>query len=153
MTLIMTKNFFILFNITGKPMYYLEVLLGQFTSQSSIKIWSICPSFIGKTLMFFQIFLSLYFELKIVLLIFIGVGIGQAYAGICVLTYYSSLLALTLYYFVSSFHKILPWSYCREEWGPICVDSNTNVNTYDNNNYNDSGLNAKLQSSSELYFL
>ncbi|XP_030382029.1 sodium-dependent nutrient amino acid transporter 1-like [Scaptodrosophila lebanonensis] len=106
--------------LIGKPMYYLEVLMGQFTSKSSVKIWSVCPAFIG-------------------------VGIGQAYAGIAVLTYYSSLLALTLFYLVASFQPVLPWSYCRREWGPNCVDSLPNFNQTRND--------IKLQSSSELYFL
>ncbi|KAI9589591.1 hypothetical protein GQX74_007759 [Glossina fuscipes] len=105
--------------LIGKPMYYLEVLLGQFTSRSSLKIWSVCPSFIG-------------------------VGVGQAYAGITVLTYYSSLLAITLYYLIASFQKILPWSYCRDEWETNCVDSKPKSNaTYQ----------TKPQSSSELYFV
>ncbi|XP_075156353.1 sodium-dependent nutrient amino acid transporter 1-like isoform X2 [Haematobia irritans] len=105
-------------------MYYLEVLLGQFTSKSSVKIWNICPSFVG-------------------------VGIGQAYAGVAVLTYYSSLLALTLYYFVASFKNPVPWSYCRKEWGPNCVDSNAHVNSNDNTTM----FNSKLTSSSEMFFI
>ncbi|XP_073829598.1 sodium-dependent nutrient amino acid transporter 1-like [Musca autumnalis] len=110
--------------LIGKPMYYLEVLLGQFTSQSSVKVWSICPSFIG-------------------------VGIGQAYAGVMVLTYYSSLLALTLYYFVASFYNPLPWSYCREEWGSNCVDSYSKAS----NGNNFTALSDRLTSSSEMYFI
>lgn len=135
-------------------MYYLEVLLGQFTSQSSVKIWSICPSFLGKILF---IYIRINYDIKISFLQLIGVGIGQAYAGICVLTYYSSLLALTLYYFVSSFNTILPWSYCREEWGRNCVDSNPSGNPNNNYDYfsnNDTAKTSnKLQSSSELFFL
>lgn len=34
--------------IIGKPMYYLETFLGQFTSQSSLKIWEINPAFRGE---------------------------------------------------------------------------------------------------------
>lgn len=75
---------------------------------------------------------------------FKGVGVGQAYAGITVLTYYSSLLAITLYYLIASFQKILPWSYCRDEWETNCVDSKPKSNaTYQ----------TKPQSSSELYFV
>lgn len=33
--------------IIGKPMYYLEMFIGQFTSKSSIKIWEVCPGFRG----------------------------------------------------------------------------------------------------------
>lgn len=40
---------FVLF-IIGKPMYYLEMFLGQFTSQSSVKIWEINLAFRGLTI-------------------------------------------------------------------------------------------------------
>ncbi|KAH8396322.1 hypothetical protein KR222_008501, partial [Zaprionus bogoriensis] len=123
--------------LIGKPMYYLEMIIGQFTSQGTVKIWSICPSFLG-------------------------VGYGQAFATICIITYYSSLLALTLYYLFVSFQAELPWSYCRDDWlncvdssamsaGSVASDSATNISTAL------ATLNAtnttKLQSSSELYFL
>lgn len=40
-----------------------------------------------------------------------------------VTTYYATLMALTLRYFVDSFFATLPWSFCREEWGDTCIDS------------------------------
>lgn len=40
-----------------------------------------------------------------------------------VTTYYATLMAITLRYFVESFYPTLPWSYCRPEWGPSCLDS------------------------------
>ncbi|XP_055912057.1 sodium-dependent nutrient amino acid transporter 1-like [Eupeodes corollae] len=107
--------------LIGKPMYYLEMILGQFTSRSSVKVWSVCPAFVG-------------------------VGIGQAYATIAIITYYSSLLSLTLYYFVVSFQAVLPWTYCRDEWGPQCVPSNGSSNNF-------SDVTEQLQTSSEMYFL
>ncbi|EDW81840.1 uncharacterized protein Dwil_GK25473 [Drosophila willistoni] len=129
--------------LIGKPMYYLEMIIGQFTSQGSVKIWSICPSFLG-------------------------VGYGQAFATVCIISYYSSLLALTLYYLFVSFQSVLPWSYCRDEW-TNCVNSrpedysstmleaarnatsslligNETTSLADNDS-------VQLQSSSELYFL
>ncbi|KAH8386429.1 hypothetical protein KR093_000419, partial [Drosophila rubida] len=118
--------------LIGKPMYYLEMIIGQFTSQGTVKIWSICPSFLG-------------------------VGYGQAFATICIITYYSSLLALTLYYLFVSFQAELPWSFCREDW-LNCVDSSPKDNQralYSNVSDLFTGDNStvKLQSSSEIYFL
>ncbi|XP_054727237.1 sodium-dependent nutrient amino acid transporter 1-like [Anastrepha obliqua] len=98
----------------------MEVLLGQFCSKSSVKIWAACPAFLG-------------------------VGIGQAIATLAVLTYYSALLALTIYYFIGSFQSPLPWAFCREEWGTNCVNSSV-LNNEDNYSVD------RLQSSSELYF-
>ncbi|XP_017102484.3 sodium-dependent nutrient amino acid transporter 1 [Drosophila bipectinata] len=136
--------------LIGKPMYYLEMIMGQFTSQGTVKIWSVCPGFVG-------------------------VGYGQAFGTICIISYYSSLLALTLYYLFVSFQSELPWSYCREDW-LNCVDSRpaeytenlltglaSNVSTLASNltsSASGTGVSLladnqtdKLQSSSEIYFL
>ena len=34
--------------LIGRPMYFLELVLGQFSSKSSIKIWDVVPAFRGK---------------------------------------------------------------------------------------------------------
>ncbi|XP_037726426.1 sodium-dependent nutrient amino acid transporter 1 [Drosophila subpulchrella] len=125
--------------LIGKPMYYLEMIIGQFTSQGTVKIWSVVPSFVG-------------------------VGYGQAFGTICIISYYSSLLALTLYYLFVSFQSELPWSYCRDEW-TSCVNSRpqeyvenllTGVSLANESarNFSTFATNTtQLQSSSELYFL
>ncbi|XP_020712553.1 sodium-dependent nutrient amino acid transporter 1 isoform X2 [Ceratitis capitata] len=106
--------------LIGKPMYYMEALMGQFTSKSFVGMWSACP-------------------------LFSGVGIGQSISAFSVLTYYSALIAITIYYFIGSFQSPLPWSYCRKEWGVNCVGSS--LTGYVNTNTSE-----KLQSSSELYY-
>lgn len=112
--------------IIGKPMYYLEMFLGQFTSQSSVKIWEINPGFRG-------------------------VGAGQIVGSICVITYYSSLVALTIYYFFASFSSQLPWSQCLPEWGATCVDSTSKDNSTFVSSL--SPNQTEVASSSEMYFL
>ncbi|ODM86619.1 Sodium-dependent nutrient amino acid transporter 1, partial [Orchesella cincta] len=47
---------------------------------------------------------------------FKGVGYGSMIATMAVLTYYVSIMALTVYYFVASFQKNLPWANCDEKW-------------------------------------
>lgn len=84
--------------LVGKPVYYLEMLLGQFSSRGSVKVYDFVP-------------------------IMRGIGYGQVLATGIVTTYYATLMAITLRYFVESFYPTLPWSYCREEWGPNCLDS------------------------------
>ncbi|XP_031628888.1 sodium-dependent nutrient amino acid transporter 1-like [Contarinia nasturtii] len=112
--------------IIGKPMYYLETFIGQFTSQSMLKIWEVNPAFRG-------------------------VAAGQLVALFFVITYYSSLIALTVYYFFASFASELPWSVCLPEWGPSCVDSISKNNSM---LFENSSLNfTEVASSSELYFL
>lgn len=39
-----------------------------------------------------------------------------------VMTYYTPVLAITLYYLVSSFSSELPWSKCDPSWSR-CIDS------------------------------
>ncbi|XP_034477988.1 sodium-dependent nutrient amino acid transporter 1 [Drosophila innubila] len=84
--------------LVGKPVYYLEMLLGQFSSRGSVKVYDCVP-------------------------IMRGIGYGQVLATGIVTTYYATLMAITLRYLVESFFPTLPWSYCREEWGPNCLDS------------------------------
>ncbi|KAH8400678.1 hypothetical protein KR009_000293 [Drosophila setifemur] len=84
--------------LVGKPVYYMEMLLGQFSSRGSVKVYDLSP-------------------------IMRGIGYGQVLATGIVTTYYATLMALTLRYFVDSFYPTLPWSYCRAEWGPDCLDS------------------------------
>ncbi|EDV98124.1 sodium-dependent nutrient amino acid transporter 1 [Drosophila grimshawi] len=84
--------------LVGKPVYYLEMLLGQFSSRGSVKVYDFSP-------------------------IMRGIGYGQVLATGIVTTFYATLMALTLRYFVESFYSTLPWSYCREEWGSSCLDS------------------------------
>ncbi|KAG5342732.1 NAAT1 protein, partial [Acromyrmex heyeri] len=105
--------------LVGKPFYLLEGLLGQFTSRSCAKTWYMTPA------------------MK-------GLGYSQAFGAFCVVSYYSALMALTLYYFVSSFQSKLPWSFCRPEWKDYCIDSMFK-------NVSEDRI-ATIQSSAELYF-
>ncbi|XP_060827893.1 sodium-dependent nutrient amino acid transporter 1-like [Bombus pascuorum] len=116
--------------VVGKPFYYLEVILGQFSSSSSIKVWNISPAFAG-------------------------VGWSQFCSNVAVMTYYSSLMALTLFFLIASFSAELPWARCREEWADYCVDSSQKI---DSESVNVSMLTKLLyekerRSSAELYFL
>lgn len=113
----------ILLIIVGRPMYYMEMAVGQFSSRSSVKIWSMSP-------------------------IMKGIGTGQKLSTLCVISYYSSLIGLTMHYMFHSMRKVLPWDYCRPEWGPTCVDSKPSE-SIDGNNRTQL---ANGTSSSEYYF-
>ncbi|XP_077259916.1 sodium-dependent nutrient amino acid transporter 1-like [Temnothorax americanus] len=84
--------------VVGKPFYLLEMILGQFSSRSAVKIWDLAPAFRG-------------------------VGIAQCITLLALASYYCSLMALTLFYLVASFQTELPWGRCWKEWGEFCVDS------------------------------
>ncbi|CAL7951010.1 unnamed protein product [Xylocopa violacea] len=117
--------------LVGKPFYYMEMIIGQFSSYSSLKVWSVSPAFAG-------------------------VGWSQFCSTVALMTYYSSLMAITLFFLVASFSAELPWAKCREEWRDYCIDSSNKI---DGNNINNISAFAELfdknqrRSSAELYFL
>ncbi|XP_022916738.2 sodium-dependent nutrient amino acid transporter 1-like [Onthophagus taurus] len=113
--------------VVGRPMYYLEMSLGQFSSTSVVKVFgNLAPA------------------LK-------GIGYGQFLGSICVSTYYCALMAIILFYFVNSFTGELPWATCRPEWDlanmtciPATFKSNESVTL--------PAHGSVAISSSELYF-
>ncbi|XP_065369295.1 sodium-dependent nutrient amino acid transporter 1-like [Calliphora vicina] len=109
--------------LVGKPVYYMEMLLGQFSSRGSVKVYDFAP-------------------------IMRGVGYGQVLATGVVTTYYATLMALTLRYFVDSFYPTLPWSFCREEWGDTCIDSKSKADDF----MQLAGTDVKT-TSAEFYFI
>ncbi|KAL9921350.1 sodium-dependent nutrient amino acid transporter 1-like isoform X1 [Glossina fuscipes] len=133
--------------LVGKPIYYLEMIIGQFSSRGSVKVFDLCPAMRG-------------------------VGIGQVVSISMVTTYYVAIMGMTLKYFIDSFYSPLPWSQCKDSWNAVCVassDKNTanylyvqpqNVTTSVFNvsvnvsNYTSSVLsNTKPTASAELYFI
>ncbi|XP_060655006.1 sodium-dependent nutrient amino acid transporter 1 [Drosophila nasuta] len=82
--------------LVGRPVYYLEVLIGQFASRGCIRAFDMVP-------------------------IMKGVAYGQVYSTALATTYYACIMALTIRYLVVSFSEVLPWTYCLVEWGPQCV--------------------------------
>lgn len=104
--------------IIGKPIYYMEMILGQFSSRSCIEVWSVSPAFKG-------------------------IGYGVAVSVFSVVTYYCSLMALTMYYLIASFQSVLPWAFCWEEWGDSCFDSSSAQREI---------TNVSKSSSADLYF-
>nr|XP_026488393.1 sodium-dependent nutrient amino acid transporter 1-like [Vanessa tameamea] len=88
--------------IIGKPMYYLETVMGQFSSSNCVRIWALSPA------------------MK-------GTGYVQTLGAIYLVSYYVSLIALCLYYLAMSFQDPLPWAVCDQSW-LNCVPSGESVN-------------------------
>lgn len=123
--------------IIGKPIYYLEMTLGQFSSRSCVQVWSISPAFRGivsdksnysnanNSRPFCSSYSSNNKSRVAVMfnLLFSGIGYGVTISVFFVVTYYCSLMALAVYYLLASFQSVLPWSFCWEEWKDICFDS------------------------------
>jgi len=83
--------YIIVLMLIGKPLYFLEMVLGQFASCGTVKVWASTP--IAK-----------------------GIGYGQAMATWFVVTYYAVLMAQTVFYLFSSFQTVLPWTQCDPAW-------------------------------------
>lgn len=93
--------------LVGKPLYYMELLLGQFSSRGCIKVYDMSPAARG-------------------------VGFGQCLCTIAVLTVYASVMGLTIRYFLASFSNPLPWSVCQDAWNVSCIDSSIKVSNFSN---------------------
>lgn len=83
--------------LIGRPVYFIEMAMGQFSSKNSVKVYDCVPALRG-------------------------IGMGQVIATCFIATYYSSIMAITLRYLFDSFRSVLPWSVCKPEWGP-CIAS------------------------------
>ncbi|XP_050737436.1 sodium-dependent nutrient amino acid transporter 1-like [Eriocheir sinensis] len=110
--------YLIVLTLIGRPLYFLELVIGQFSSSGSIRVWETVPA------------------MK-------GIGYGQMIATWYVVTYYSFLMGLTVFYLGMSFSDILPWSVCDKDWADEnCVDFTSRSLGRSNNS----------QSSAEQYF-
>lgn len=112
--------------LVGRPIYYLEMIMGQFSSRGAIELYDCCPAMRG-------------------------IGIAQIIAVYFVSTYYASLNSIIGHYIYSSFKSPLPWAKCREEWGPNCVNSDGTPSTFKFDAFMAIASNKSI-SSSELYF-
>lgn len=119
--------YLIILTFVGRPLYYMEMTFGQFSSRGTVKMY-------GKMAPVLK-----------------GIGYGQLIGTICVATYYCSLMAITLFYLVNSFTSDLPWADCSDDWteylqsrGAVCISSRNSTNDYDEN--------VTKFSSSELFF-
>uniref|UniRef100_A0A6Q2XRH2 Transporter n=1 Tax=Esox lucius TaxID=8010 RepID=A0A6Q2XRH2_ESOLU len=89
----------------GLPVFFLEVALGQYTSEGGITCWEkLCP-------------------------IFTGIG----YASIVIVSllniYYIVILAWGLYYLFQCFQPELPWARCKNSWNTDrCVEDTIRKN-------------------------
>uniref|UniRef100_A0A8C0E7Z5 Transporter n=1 Tax=Balaenoptera musculus TaxID=9771 RepID=A0A8C0E7Z5_BALMU len=91
--------YFIFFFTCGIPVFFLEVALGQYTSQGSVTAWrKICP-------------------------LLQGIGLASVVIEAYLNVYYIIILSWALFYLFSSFTSELPWTACTHSWNTEgCVD-------------------------------
>lgn len=91
----------------GRPLYFMELAMGQFSSSSSVKVWNMVPAMRG-------------------------VGFGQLVGTCSVVSYYCCLIALSLHYLGSSCQTVLPWTVCHPhlaQEGRLCIDAEVNASS------------------------
>lgn len=95
--------FFLFVVICCGPIYYIEVCLGQFSAQSPVNVWDICP-------------------------VFKGIGLNMVIISFLYLWYYGIAFAWVLYFLIQSFYPDLGWASCGNSWNSeSCIDSTTNI--------------------------
>lgn len=136
--------------LIGKPMYMMELVLGQYSGRGPTAIWALNPC--AK-----------------------GIGISMALISLIVAIYYNVIMAYTLYYFFATMQKTLPWTVCSDEWLPLgctqqttrklsdcignstidfpkCKCSGNETIDYNLESYNATCTNVSNVASAELYF-
>ncbi|EDS33814.1 amino acid transporter Ag_AAT8 [Culex quinquefasciatus] len=111
--------------LVGKPVYYMEMIIGQFSSRGSVKVYDCVPALRGDYVLL-QCQFRKYFKIDQACkhsICTLCIGYGQVLSIAIVSTYYASLMATTLKYLFESFQKILPWATCDERWAGFCIPS------------------------------
>merc|ERR1712004_163610 len=82
--------------LVGMPIFFLELSLGQYTSNGPLTCWEMAK-------------------------LFKGIGFGMAVVSGLVGIYYNMIIAWAIYYLFASFTSQLPWEFCGNEWNsPLC---------------------------------
>ncbi|XP_068235659.1 sodium-dependent dopamine transporter-like [Palaemon carinicauda] len=73
------------------PLFFMELVLGQYNRQGPITVWKICP-------------------------LFRGVGYCAVLVAYFVSFYYNVIIAWSIHYVYASFSYVLPWTSCNNTW-------------------------------------
>lgn len=83
--------YLIMLMLAGKPMYFMELALGQFGGSGCFNIWRLSP-------------------------LFKGVGAAMVLGSTVVCIYYNVVMSYALYFIFQSFSSVLPWTTCDPSW-------------------------------------
>jgi len=126
----------VLLVLVGKPMYFMEAALGQYSQVGPLAVWmDMCRAGMG-------------------------VGVAMVIISLMVAIYYNVIMAYTLVYLFNCFRSVLPWSTCDPAWG---ADSRCFVRDGNGTSYDDlqgtcildefgSCVEERMQSSAEQFW-
>jgi len=86
--------YIIMLVVAGLPLFFLELAIGQFTSEGPVTCWRMAPAFMG-------------------------IGYGMVIISAVVSIYYNMIIAYAMYYMLVSFVYMdggLPWESCENDW-------------------------------------
>ncbi|GIZ04359.1 sodium-dependent dopamine transporter [Caerostris extrusa] len=127
--------YIIMLAVGGIPLFFMELALGQYNRKGAITCWG-----------------------RIVPLLK-GIGYAVVLIAFYVDFYYNVIIAWSLYFFIASFSRILPWTTCDNAWNtPNCrtlasLNDLLNGTMADNSTWiDDRGVRQKTTSPAEEYF-
>ncbi|XP_023333623.1 sodium-dependent dopamine transporter isoform X2 [Eurytemora carolleeae] len=83
--------YLLMLTLGALPLFYMELVLGQFHRQGPISVWRICP-------------------------IFKGLGYCAVLVSFFVSFYYNVIIGWAFHFLISSFNYKLPWKDCLNSW-------------------------------------
>ncbi|KAI3379371.1 hypothetical protein SNEBB_005464 [Seison nebaliae] len=96
--------FLLLMIIVGIPINFLELALGQFSSQGPVNVWKLAP-------------------------LFRGLGIAALICNGIIGLYYNVIICYSIFYMIASMRSIPPWIGCDHIWASKnCVDTSNLTN-------------------------
>ncbi|VDN99248.1 unnamed protein product [Rodentolepis nana] len=120
--------YFISVLVTGIPMFFLEVSIGQLMSRGGIEAWEIIPLFKALKSDAASSTTAQSHEVDYLGMKVKCVGYAGTFILFCLNSYYNVILAWISFYLFASMQRTLPWSSCGNEWNtPNCVESNSNA--------------------------
>uniref|UniRef100_A0A8D8YPX1 Transporter n=1 Tax=Cacopsylla melanoneura TaxID=428564 RepID=A0A8D8YPX1_9HEMI len=120
--------YLIMLALAGKPMYFLELAVGQFAGVGPLGLWNCCP--IAK-----------------------GVGVAMVTVSLIVCIYYNVIMSYTVYYMFSSLQFEVPWSKCDPEWADMSTCYVRDVNTRKNSNTSMGNIDSSPFSNNSTHLL
>eukprot|EP00095_Tigriopus_kingsejongensis_P002918 maker-scaffold336_size202805-snap-gene-1.54 protein:Tk02918 transcript:maker-scaffold336_size202805-snap-gene-1.54-mRNA-1 annotation:"low quality protein: sodium- and chloride-dependent glycine transporter 2-like" len=109
---------------TGKPMYFMEVALGQFSQLGPFSVWRMTP-------------------------IARGIGFAMCTLSLIVAIYYNVVMGYCLHYMFYSFSSVLPWDTCDQDWADKAT---CYVRTDVNSSCSSQNASQRCQPASEQYW-
>ncbi|KIH58730.1 hypothetical protein ANCDUO_11057, partial [Ancylostoma duodenale] len=84
--------------VAALPMFFMETVLGQFSSLAAISVWNYN---------------------RVLMSTFQGVGVAMVLISAIVAIYLNVVSAWSLFYFINSVSFSLPWSNCTNSWSGL----------------------------------